>query len=226
MPGLRPSGYEAYPCYMFDSNTEMRTYRHRTVVEVPFAGQLRPFFSKRCLWLHPRLPPVPTSVDVALDGAYGLALGMNVTDGPVVSVEAAVLYRLMQERARGHTEVPPTHSAAQTFTCGTANGWVGFITGQFFQYRSGAIPEVAEAVLADRYAHLRGSRATQAIDNVAGILHDNGWCGAPDITVWNELDTRLLLFEVKTPTDRLSKAQKSVLSAAREYAECTVVWVV
>jgi len=163
-------------------------------------------------------------VEVALDGGHGLELGMHAVDGPVVSVEAAVLYRLMQERARGLTEVPPMHSFAQTFTCGTANGWVGFLTGQFFQYRCSAIPEVAEAVLYDRYAHLGGP--SKAIDAVVDIVHDNGWCGAPDITMWNELDGRLILVEVKTPTDRLSQAQKRVMGDAREHAECMVVTVV
>lgn len=221
LPGLLPSGMSYYPA---DTQTgTLYTYGHRKVRGVGFANQLCPYLSPYCLRMH-RLPDPPDRVDVAVDGSHGLSLAMDAKDGPVVCVEAAVLYTMMQARAAGTCEPPPQPSAAQTFTCGTANGWVGFVTGQFFQYMHGDNTQntVAEAVLQDRYGALMsyGGVPMESIAAVSEILHRNAWCGAPDLTLWNVHEKELMLVEVKTATDKLSDVQKRVLWNARAHADC------
>ena len=217
------SGYEAYPAYSRNTNSMYRTHLHYRVSGVAFVDQLKPFFSEYCLRLHP-LPTPPPRVRVAVDGAHGLELATHVTDGPTVCIEAAVLYNLIEQHAVGETEPPPLPSASSTFTCGSANGWFGFITGQFFQYASGVeTPKIAGAVLQDRYGHLMwGHCPRKAIDAVSDILQHNDWDGAPDITMWNRTGD-LILVEVKTERDRLSDVQKRVLTSARAHAQCKIV---
>ena len=216
------SGYLATAAHAKDGT--YRRYLHVRVPRASFVDQLAPFFSGYCLRLHPLSPP-PPRVAVSVDGCHGLELATELTDGPTVSIESAVLYRLVASRAEGMTDSIVHPSAASTFTCASANGWVGFITGQFFQYVAGeSDTTIAGAVLNDRYGGLLTSGSPRkAIDSVADILKENEWDGAPDLTLWKRDSDELLLYEVKTQNDRLSGVQKRVLGDASRYAKCTII---
>ena len=174
-------------------------------------------------------PPVMAGTpSVITMGDLGLSFALDETQQPVMSVESAALFQIVQSET-GAPEAMPTW--LRTFESQWASGMCMFMyckgsgwRGCFAEHRlwstcihkdGGEIktayctPTVRgwfpQPILAD----LRNTVGSELLDRVAETIFELGFDGSPDLVLWNH--EKLLFVEVKSATDRLRNEQARMM---------------